>query len=470
MHTELVSYANPSQFVRNEVLEDVNDHHRVVFVEMKAPLGHNRSFLNALVFKKLSDSPPSYVWVAAPRTSHKGIIKQAHDRHTIRGEFFRCVRLTALASGVTRLEYASKLDMKSRIPRWLAEKHVIPAMMRLPLAIQLHFLQMRPPGGCDAVDGAFVGALLVEAVQHARRKRQDLALACVKFAHKTDLVQGCEFEHIADMLAGMLDRKYHRPRPVADDEPAKLNKLQARTIGRSIRSLLLLHTAPSEALDDVLRTYPALRKMDEGHVWFRPMMESIVAPLLVTSFGSRVRLVLITILGLLDTVSNVATVAMYHFAGRHSAGASVLCLIMLSNVLKIYVMFLRNKGRANMAIEALLVVMALRPVVDLYKKMRGRDEAEEASAVITKSTEQACVLAIDAILVSVPTSIIKLADLVCSGSWSVLPCLSIVISWLVVAANMTSLSFMLDLESSRRELVPYFYGYVPLGKWRGRAT
>ena len=130
MHTELVSYTNPSQYVRNEVLEDVNDHHRVVFIEV--PLGHNRSFLNALVFKKLSDSPPSYLWVAAPRRSHKGIIKQAQDRHTIRGELIRCVRLTASASGITHPN--PKLDLKRRIPRWLAEKHVTPAMMRLPLA------------------------------------------------------------------------------------------------------------------------------------------------------------------------------------------------------------------------------------------------------------------------------------------------------------------------------------------------
>jgi hypothetical protein len=59
--------------------------------------------------------------------------------------------------------------------------------MRLPHAIQLYFLQTRPPGKCNAVDGAFVGALLVEAAQHARHRRQDVASACSRFAEKKRL-------------------------------------------------------------------------------------------------------------------------------------------------------------------------------------------------------------------------------------------------------------------------------------------
>ncbi len=469
MRTGLETDADGPRYLRSNVLEAVNDHHHVVRAEMKVDGTRRRTFLCSLVFKKVSDAPPSYLWVAAPLRSHRGI-NPKDERHAVRGELTRCIRLTAVASNVTHLEYACRLDLKGHTSKRLAQKVVVPEVVRVPHAIQLYFLQTRPASDCKAVDGAFIGALLVDAVKQAMHERLDVASTCAKFVERTEVLQ-CEFEHIAGMFTGMLDRKYRRRQPVVVDEPEKLNELQASTIGRSIRSLLLVHTAPSEAVDEALRTFPALGKMDERHEWFRPMMESIVTPLLSASIGSRVRLVLSSLLGLLDIASNVATVCIFHIAGRHSAGLSILSLVVVSNAVKIYFSFLDSKqrGRVAMATDALLVVTSLKPAVDLYKKMRGRDQSGAADeSILGTSAVTALVMGSDVLFVAVPTSIIKLVDVIRSQSWSMVPCLSIVLSWLVVAANMCALTCMLDLDQEKRRLDPDFYGLLPLAKWRLR--
>ena len=97
--------------VRFEVVQNVNDHHVVIFTEVKTAPFHNRTFLTSSVCKKISDDPPTWVWVTASIPGH-GRIRPEDERHAVRGEVMRCCRLTAVSAKETTMQYGCWLDLK----------------------------------------------------------------------------------------------------------------------------------------------------------------------------------------------------------------------------------------------------------------------------------------------------------------------------------------------------------------------
>ena len=121
----LQSTANPQVDVRYEVLEVRNTHDAVVFLEKKTAPFQNRTFLNALLWQKVCDTPLTYIWVTVP-IERNSKISLDDEAHAIRAEVTRCVRATQTAPGVTRIEYACSLDLKGRFPSWLTERVAVP--------------------------------------------------------------------------------------------------------------------------------------------------------------------------------------------------------------------------------------------------------------------------------------------------------------------------------------------------------
>ena len=126
----LLSTLSPKIDVRYEVLEVKSPHHTVVFMEKKTEPLKNRTWLLSLVWKKILDAPPTYIWVAAPRDQHPKIA-HADEAHAIRAVGTRCVRCVLDLDGTsTRLEYACALDMGGHLPQWLVESIAVPKLMR----------------------------------------------------------------------------------------------------------------------------------------------------------------------------------------------------------------------------------------------------------------------------------------------------------------------------------------------------
>jgi hypothetical protein len=94
------SYLNPEVDVCDEVLEVLSPHHTVVFVEKRSAPLQNRAFLNALLWRKVCDAPLTYVWVTVPIEHHAKVPAQSD---AVRAEVTRCVRLTQMPNGVTRI-------------------------------------------------------------------------------------------------------------------------------------------------------------------------------------------------------------------------------------------------------------------------------------------------------------------------------------------------------------------------------
>jgi hypothetical protein len=117
---------DPDADIRSEIREIRSSHHIVEFYEGKMAPFQNRTFLQAFVWKKLSDT--QFVWCLAPIADHPSV-SPSDERGTVRAEAVRVLRFTVIAQNVTRVEYACTLDLKGHFPTWLTNNLVIPSLM-----------------------------------------------------------------------------------------------------------------------------------------------------------------------------------------------------------------------------------------------------------------------------------------------------------------------------------------------------
>ena len=87
-----------------EVREVVNGHHSIMFNEIRTFPFQNRTMVVSLLWKKVCDEPLTYLWCAVSIDGHASV-RPEDEAHTLRADLSRCVRLTALSSHSTKLEW-----------------------------------------------------------------------------------------------------------------------------------------------------------------------------------------------------------------------------------------------------------------------------------------------------------------------------------------------------------------------------
>jgi hypothetical protein len=116
---------DPNVDVRLEIKEVRNPHYSVTFKEVRLAPFQNRTFLLAFLWKKLSET--QFVWCTYPIADHP-TVRPSDESHAVRAEIVRCFRLTRLAHGATRVEYACSMDLKGRFPILFTNSIVIPTL------------------------------------------------------------------------------------------------------------------------------------------------------------------------------------------------------------------------------------------------------------------------------------------------------------------------------------------------------
>jgi hypothetical protein len=281
---------NPEVDVRREVLEVRNPLHTVIFLEKKPAPFQNRTWLSSLLWQKVSNTPPTYIWVAVP-IEHHGKISLEDEAHAIRAEGVRCIRATQTAPGVTRIEYACSLDLKGHLPRWLTDRLVIPTLMRLPYDLQTYFTHVMPPPSCTAANGTLLGHMIVDTAEAA--KKPERASAVRTFVEHTAILRESGVASLGALVSATLGASGHdvRPQAVATPTPGALTVAEATTIGRGFDAIIRVSATPSDAVDALLQTYPAVNVATQQHDWLRPMLETIAKRRLATqTLGVKLRL------------------------------------------------------------------------------------------------------------------------------------------------------------------------------------
>jgi hypothetical protein len=123
------STIDPTVFIRSEVVEHANAHHTIVFNRLKLGAGlSHRTFLNSTVAKRVADDPPTYEVVGLPIAQHDKVTPK-DEKGAVRAENCRAFKLTQVAEGITKLEYACSLSLGGSIPQAITNKVSVPGQM-----------------------------------------------------------------------------------------------------------------------------------------------------------------------------------------------------------------------------------------------------------------------------------------------------------------------------------------------------
>ncbi len=120
------SAIDPTVFIRSDVVEHVNSHQTIIFTRLKLGAGLlHRTFLNSIVAKKVEDDPPTYMIVGLPIALHDKITPK-DEKGAVRAENCRAFKLSEVAAGITKLEYACSLNLRGSIPQAITNKVSVP--------------------------------------------------------------------------------------------------------------------------------------------------------------------------------------------------------------------------------------------------------------------------------------------------------------------------------------------------------
>jgi hypothetical protein len=457
-----MSKLNPKVDVRFEVLEVKSLHHTVFFSEIKTAPLQNRTFLGALVWRKISDVPLTYVLVAAPVECHDKLsIEQ--DANAVRAEVRRVLRLTSTADGHTSVEYACSLDLRGHFPKWLVNEVALPQLLNVPYTLQTYFAHVKRAPQCTAKDGVLLGHLLADTVEMASPHERTSAITT--FVCQTSMMRECGFVFLDAMLAAFFEAHFGLAKfkaifaqPVATFDPAALTAAEATTIGSGFDAILRKSTDHFEAVGELLSTYAAMVVMEERYVWFRPLLETIAKRRMASApLGLKLRLTIGAGLSVADMISDINNIINMFLAGQSAGAYALLSTILVSLSFQILLVVMQNshRGKRVVAWEIFLVLSLFKAGVDAIRVARGDEQI--AGCPVNPAYEMTIGKAIELVCESIPGSLLQ-AIFLLSGGWTTAATLSIMISCLSTAFTTTTIAYDMDTTVQCRRTNPEFYG------------
>jgi hypothetical protein len=339
--------------------------------------------------------------------------------------------------------------------------------------MQRYFLQIVPPMSATAADGMLLGHLLMDLVETT--KVPERATAIRMHVERTAVLRECGFAHLDAFLGGIFDerllftlglgfRKFKTisvPEVVATN-PAVVTAGGAALMGKGLESIVRMSSTPAEAMDELLRKYPALKGMADRHVWFQPLLETIAkrrraaAPL-----GLRLRLAVGAGLSVLDMLSDINNIVGMLHAGRSTDAFVLLGMIALNLAVQSLLVTIQNSHHGPRAVlwELSIVFSLLKPGVDAARVADGVERVE--GAPLDPFMEMAICKLIEMTFEAIPGGLAQATFLLNGGDWTTAAAVSVCLSCLSTAFTASTLVYDFDTDPKRRKSRPEFYGYIP---------
>jgi hypothetical protein len=447
--------------VYHQMLEVKSSRHVVAFSEVAVTLGsRSRIFLNAMLWERVSDSPLAYVWVAVPIADHPNTPSK-HD--AVRAEVTTCCRITQMPGGRTQIEYTLSADSRGHVPE----------LMRMPYDMQCYFIQLKPPSECTAEDGVLLGHLLMDLLE--TKKGPARATAIRMFVERTAALCECGFAHLDAFLCGVFvgsivfqlglglqKFKTVSVPEVAAVDPRAMTAAAAASIGHGFESTMRISATPTDAIDDLLPKYPALRVMVQRHVWFRPLLETLAKRRVASSpLGLKLRLGIGAAFSIGDMASDMSNINSMLRAGHNLGAFFMLGLIALNLAFQALIVIVQTAHRGWRVVlwELFTVLSLLKPAIDAIRVAGGEERIE--GAPIEPLHEMVCCKVCELTFESIPGGLVQVIFVLNASHWTAAAAVSIGLSCLSTEFTATMLDYDTDMNAERRKRNPEFYGYIP---------
>ncbi len=308
----------------------------------------------------------------------------------------------------------------------------------------------------------FVGNILVDTAEAA--KKPERASAVATFVERTAILRESGVACLNEFLTATLGASGHDllPQAVETSTPGALTVADATTIGRGFDAIIRVSATPSDAVDELLQTYPAASIAAQQHIWLPPMLETIAKRRAETAtLGLKLRLTLGAALSIGDMASDAVQIVAMFLAGQSLRALALLAMIAMNLAVQAIAVVLQSAHRGWQAVwwELSIVFSLLKPAIDAIRVAGGDNRVDGApfdplvEMVICKCSEMT--------FESIPGGLAQAIFLLDGGDWTTLAVVSVCLSCISTAFTVTTMAFDLDTNKGKRSLSPEFYGYVP---------
>jgi hypothetical protein len=334
--------------------------------------------------------------------------------------------------------------------------------MEVPYELQTYFLQVMPPPSSTAADGTLLGHLIMDTAEAVDKPER--ASAVRTFVERTATLRESGVGCLDALLTASLGASGHDvlPQTVETSTPGALTMAEATAIGRGFDAVIRVSATPSDAVDELLRKYPAVDVAVQQHSWARPMLEAIAKRRAETAtFGLKLRLGIGAAFSIGDMASDAVQIVALFLAGQSLRAFALLTMIGMNLAVQALAVILQTAHRGWRVVwwELSIVLSLLKPAIDAVRVAGGVEQVHGApfdplvEMIVCKASEMT--------FESIPGGLAQAAFLLDGGDWTTSAVVSVCLSCISTAFTATTIDFDLDTNKGNRSKNPEFYGYIP---------
>ena len=265
------------------------------------------------------------------------------------------------------------------------------------------------------------------------------------------------------MLVAIIERgKLHIGSKNVKSKLSDLTKDEGRTIGESLKYILISSSQPETAVDEWILMYPSLKELDTQEDWIRPFFNELAKLIMLSSmFGLKMRVYSGVIISWADMASDLIMIFKYINEKQYNAAKLQSIFILLNTLAQLSIVWIQKgtHGKVTTTKETLYVILQLKGAVDAHRVISGVDQQE--GALSTPLVEMLHSKLSEIVLESIPSGLVQTYYLLTSENVSSIAIVSIVISSFTTGFGIASVAFDLDTSVEKRKINPRFFGYVP---------
>jgi hypothetical protein len=246
----------------NRIVQRENDHSFVSLWGMKSPsvAVHDRDGVFLYIFQKLETG---HCIISAESTKHD----QAPPREgVVRFYAKRLMRFSPLTPTTTRFTVTTVFDLGGHIPRFISSSVTTPAAARSPLSALRYFNQIKPWESFETDDAKELGRLLVLDTDDVRGKkaRRPLEAKLRKIVGRNAVLRVVRgtFPWFEPLLVHVLRNRLGVPKGTKK-ALAEFGEEEGRKAGRGFANALIASASAEAAVDDWMKTYPAMGELEQ---------------------------------------------------------------------------------------------------------------------------------------------------------------------------------------------------------------
>ena len=435
----------------------------------------SRLFVSDFLWK-LGDDKQSMMLVSLPVAREVAFAAAAVQNSTaVIGEATKVFRLSKLTDASCKVSYLSIGSLGGTLPRADAKAYFLGEALETLRRAQLYFLQSISLDDFSAEHGECLAVALMDEVDRnvnggSRRDKASIKDATTaafwgetKFFGELNLALPWFKTFLVRVVRNKLIMKGNIP----DSSPSDLDHAQAIEMGEAFAMTLLSNTDPGVAVAELIGRYPLLAKVDADYAWFRPLLNQVAKRLLSASkLGAKLRAYSGALLSSMDLVTDLNMIKVFLKTGKDTFAHASIAMVCTSLLFQILLVCFQNHKKPWMVLiaEVGLCFLCLKPGLDAYRASSG--EPADPDKPMDAPMEMIVGKIIEMVTESIPGFLVQAYALLLLvktdnpvGVGVALG--SIFFSCLSTAYSSTVVAYDWDTNTTKRRLVPEFYGFFP---------